>query len=626
MKKVKLTLLALVTSFTLTSVFGQGVVSRHGRMTVEGNQIKDKNGTVFSVAGNSIFWSGFETVGAKFYTKEVVDHLAKNWKSGIVRAAMAVEEADGASVQPTSPQFPADLRRNPSGLGYYNNPQKEMAKIKTVIDAAIANDIYVLVDFHTHFAQLFKDDAIKFFTDIAKEYGNNDHIIYEIFNEPIGVEENRANGADGRSDGKQTETWNNVIRPYAIDVIKAIRAIDPDNLIVVGTPRWSQGVDFAAENPITRTDLNLSASQELNLAYTLHFYAAQVEHNALIDAAQKAMNKGIALFVTEWGTVAASGDGEVDELQTLTWMKFLKDNNISHANWSISDKFEGASAIKGNASVAGLLNDELTQSGDFVKCLIESWDTAGFVNCKAKDVSDDETSDSALVPNGEGIKFEVEAPTQLNTTTKSRIDFISPNLKTDKFDTEGILTGFVANESVVVHANGFLPDGTYTIQVVLSTTDSQHILVLLRDAGNTVLKTAPIPNTGGLNKYEVVSIPGIEFDTNRQDITIAIGGSGNGTVNMESFYLSGGNLSNTEFENDLSAARLYPNPVLGEGLTIETGLGDVTYTITDMSGSTIVRDVKFDGGKIDFNALSPGTYLVQLSINGAVEVHKITKK
>jgi len=41
-----------------------------------------------------------------------------------------------------------------------------------------------------------------------------------------------------------------VVKPYAEDMIRTIRAIDPDNLIIVGTQTWAQDVDKAADNPI----------------------------------------------------------------------------------------------------------------------------------------------------------------------------------------------------------------------------------------------------------------------------------------------------------------------------------------------------------------------------------------
>ena len=56
-------------------------------------------------------------------------------------------------------------------------------------------------------------------------------------------------------------TFLDVVKPYAIAVIGAIRAIDTKNLIVVGTTTWSQDVDIASEDPITG---------QTNIAYTLH--------------------------------------------------------------------------------------------------------------------------------------------------------------------------------------------------------------------------------------------------------------------------------------------------------------------------------------------------------------------
>ena len=213
-----------------------------GLLRVDGNQIENANGETYSAAGMSMFWSGFERNGGAFYDSRVVDHLAQNWGIEVIRAAMAVEEADGETVNNKDANFPAALSVNPNGSGYYNDPEGELEKIKTIIDAAIANDIYVIVDFHSHFAHFFKDEAITFFTEIATTYGDNDHIIYEIFNESIGLADNRANGSDNDAFDQFTQTWGTIIKAYAIDVINAILAIDPDNLIVVGTPGFSQGV------------------------------------------------------------------------------------------------------------------------------------------------------------------------------------------------------------------------------------------------------------------------------------------------------------------------------------------------------------------------------------------------
>ena len=173
----------------LSSCFGllaqQNIVSTNGLLKVNGNQIENNSGTPFSVAGNSMFWSSFESDGGTFYETEVVNHVAQNWNSQLVRAAIGVEEADGSNISNFDTNFPGGLVPNPNGSGLFNNYEKELAKAKVIIDAAIANDIYVIVDFHSHYAHHFEDIAIKFFEEIATEYGNNDNIIYEIFNEPI---------------------------------------------------------------------------------------------------------------------------------------------------------------------------------------------------------------------------------------------------------------------------------------------------------------------------------------------------------------------------------------------------------------------------------------------------------
>ncbi|MDW6094272.1 cellulase family glycosylhydrolase [Vibrio rhizosphaerae] len=283
-------------------------------LSVSGNKIYAGD-TVKSFAGNSLFWSNNEWGGEKFYRADIVKMLRDDWHSSIVRASMGIQE-DG---------------------GYLDDPAGNKAKVITVVDAAIENDMYVIIDWHSHHAEDNVAEAVSFFREMAQKYGDSPNVIYEIYNEPLQI------------------SWDHVIKPYAEKVIAAIREFDPDNLIVVGTPSWSQDVDTASFNPINGT----------NIAYTLHFYAG-THGQYLRDKALTAMNNGIALFVTEWGTINADGDGGVNEAETNIWVNFMKEHDLSNANWALNDKAEGASTYYPDTM-------NLTPSGKKVKSIIENW-------------------------------------------------------------------------------------------------------------------------------------------------------------------------------------------------------------------------------------------------------------
>ena len=237
-------------------IIDSSFVTQNGLLTVSGNKIVNKNNKPISLAGNSFFWTNDNWGGERFYNSSTVNWLKTDWNTKIVRAAMGVEDPGG----------------------YLDNKQSNKEKLKTIVDAAINEGIYVIIDWHSHNAEDHLEEAKIFFQEMALTYGDYENIIYEIYNEPLNV------------------SWSEVVKPYAIEVIQIIRSIDPDNLIVVGSPEWSQRVDLVAEDPITTFE---------NIAYALHFYT--VYHQEwLRDRATYALNNGIPLFVTEWGSIGYS--------------------------------------------------------------------------------------------------------------------------------------------------------------------------------------------------------------------------------------------------------------------------------------------------------------------------------
>ena len=296
------------------------VVDINGLLQVSGNQIINKNGAPVSLAGNSFFWSNDNWGGERFYNPEVVEWLKKDWKTTIVRASMGVEDPGG----------------------YLDNKTGNKDRIKIIVDAAIEKGLYVIIDWHSHHAEDNTEEAVLFFEEMASIYGHHNNIIYEIYNEPLDI------------------SWSDTIKPYAVSVIQAIRSIDPDNIIVVGTPEWSQRVDLAAADPITGFS---------NIAYTLHFYTVY-HHQWLRDRASEALESGIALFVTEWGSIGYS----IIDSEANKWMTWCHTNKISHCNWAVNDKEEEWSIVIPGASTSGNWSDEdLTDAGKLAKDIILNW-------------------------------------------------------------------------------------------------------------------------------------------------------------------------------------------------------------------------------------------------------------
>jgi endoglucanase len=299
------------------------IVDRFGQLSVSGNKIVDKNGEPVALYGMSLFWS---QIKGKYYNYNCVKWIRDDWKCTVVRAAMGIGNADGLD-------------------GYLVNKDAEFNKVISVIDAAIDLGIYVIVDWHDHHAHENKEEAIDFFTVIAQRYGDKPNIIYEIYNEPMQI------------------SWADDVKPYSEEVVSAIRAADPDNLIIIGTTTWSQDVDIASEDPL----------EGRNLVYSLHYYASSHKQN-LRDKAQKALDNGAALFVSEYGTTEYTGDGIIDTVEVNAWFDFLEKNKISWCNWSIGDKAESSAALKPGASAEGGWTDnDISFSGHMVRNKIRSY-------------------------------------------------------------------------------------------------------------------------------------------------------------------------------------------------------------------------------------------------------------
>ncbi len=302
----------------------QTPIERFGALSVTGNRITDSQGRPIALSGMSHFWSNTGYGQEGLYNPQVVQYLSENWNASLFRAAMGADEKGS----------------------YLDEPEANLKRAQNVVDAAIEIGAYVILDFHSHHAHEYPEKAVDFFTQMAKKYGDKPNVIYEIYNEPL-------DSAD----------WARDVKPYSQRLISTIRAIDPDNLIIVGSPRWSQDVDIVAKDPIVGYD---------NIAYTMHFYAG-THGDELRAKTEIALQAGLAIFVTEWGTINANGDGDVAHESVEKWTKFMDKHCLSNANWAVSNKAEGASMFKPDTSQSGPWSEsDLTESGKVVREIVRN--------------------------------------------------------------------------------------------------------------------------------------------------------------------------------------------------------------------------------------------------------------
>ena len=293
---------------------GKTPYEAHGRLQVSGTKLVDQYGTPYQLKGTSTHGMAWFP---QYVCYDTFKYLRDSFGVNVVRLAMYSAEYNGYSE------------------GGDKNYLKNL--VKQGIQAATDLGLYVIVDWHILYDQTpqkYKGDAIEFFREISATYKDYDNIIYEICNEPNG-----------------NTSWAE-IKSYANEVIPVIRANDKDAIIIVGTPTWSQDVDTASNDKIIGYD---------NIMYALHFYAA-THKDWLRNKAQKAMDNGCALFVSEFSICDASGNGGLDKTEAGKWIEFLDKNNISYVGWSISNKAESSALFQSwCGKVSGFDDSELSE-------------------------------------------------------------------------------------------------------------------------------------------------------------------------------------------------------------------------------------------------------------------------
>ncbi|MCQ2195774.1 MAG: cellulase family glycosylhydrolase [Paludibacteraceae bacterium] len=294
----------------------------NGKLSVQGTKMVNE-------CGNPVQLRGMSSHGLAWfpscYREDGIKTLVNDWGIDIFRLAIYTHEWGGY----TTEQW--------KSMDDYNE------YIDQLVEVCGKYGIYCMIDWHvlnqgSGNPNTTLDDAIPFWDYMSKKHKDDKHVLYEICNEPNGT----------------SVTWDKV-KEYADQVIPVIRANDPSTIVICGTPTWSQDVDKAAENPLSYD----------NVMYTLHFYSG-THTQYLRDKGDVALSKGLALFVTEFGTSRADGNGGVFLDECDVWMDWMKERKISWCNWSIAGKKETSNALNGGACDSGDWNNT-SASGTYIK-------------------------------------------------------------------------------------------------------------------------------------------------------------------------------------------------------------------------------------------------------------------
>jgi len=285
-----------------------GPVACYGKLKASGNKlIGSKTNSTVQVRGVSLGWSNTGWGFDRFFTAATVNAMVDDWKAEVIRVPIGYSEDGGYSSDPSN-----------------------LTRVKAAIDAAIAKGVYVIIDWHSHNAHNELTAATSFFNDMAKAYGSKDHVIFELYNEPLDID------------------WS-TIKTYSNSLISTIRQYS-DNLILVGTPSWDQKVNVAAGSQVS--------DPKNNIAYVFHFYAYSHTRAYYESNVNATLSAGYPVFVSEYGTTHSDGGcnpsniyadckngnqyNSHDATSSDAWHTYMDNNKISSCAWNLSDVYEGS--------------------------------------------------------------------------------------------------------------------------------------------------------------------------------------------------------------------------------------------------------------------------------------------
>ncbi len=311
---------------------------------VDGKYIKDPGGNTVVLRGVSLIDIGaIEHQGAFRGRKTAVDLInmatdeSDGWYSRVVRLPVYPGAIDGEAGW-TNCWYNGKLNNS-----YFDD------HLEAAVQACISKGVYCIIDWHYIDTYSDKDTQTRdFWTFIANKYKDTPNVIFELFNEPTYPDD--------------WDTWRTTAQGW----VDMIRTIAPNNLIIVGGPRWSQNLGQAASKPITGG----------NIVYSAHYYPTHGGAGAWDPNFGNAANS-VPFLNTEWGfqhdgdsitsgTVSSYGNAYKNYLDTkgISWTAWTFDNDYKPIMFSTRVPTWDLAGSPNNSSGDSTYNDHM---GQFVK-------------------------------------------------------------------------------------------------------------------------------------------------------------------------------------------------------------------------------------------------------------------
>ncbi len=540
----------------------------------------------------SLFWSISSTDGSSFWTSEIVKGLVEKQKIQLIRAPMGADEDWGEG-------------------NWATDRSKYSAYMNTVVQAAIDNDIYVIIDYHSHCAENSKSTAVAFFTEMAQKWGKYDNVIFEIYNEPKNA------CTDTWFDLSGAKNYWTTIRSYAVDVIAAIRSYS-DNLIIVGTPYFDQYPNAALNSPLT----------DDNVAYAFHYYAGEDQYRHTTDSqgasAVKAMKGGLSVFVSEWGNSAPSGNDGFNASYSSTWYNWMKQYQLSGANWSVSTKSETASYFSGSAW-------NYSESGNWVNTNVFAGLPSSYTACAGTQGASSSSESSSSSANSSSVSsssrvesssssVEESASSQKLSSSLVQISS-SSNVSTEWKSENATITDITANgDGATIGGGSDWGSERHATKVLGTVTAGESYTlsldVFLQDGGAAMdISTAldgycsdKIRVNAGETKSYSCSFTASATET--VTLKLAMPGSRWEQVTISSLSLDSGSGDELTAIAGRNAFGTLSVSFSGSALEIH-GVTSAHVDVFDMQGRALKRFAQASG-QVSLETVQPGTYIVRV--------------